>query len=161
MISDESKGVESCIWWVKIMLQLILSIILSSHLKSSTSFKSRNYTCSVFDIGQLLKIQTKQKMTIANLNWVYLLLSLCFKVYSSPTSPVMSRAKPGPCFILLLLTRVAPALLHKRLISTSLFLKKQLKTPLWISHCSQGIIPTTWTTLGPKTTVISADLTQY
>lgn len=62
-----------------------------------------------------------------NLNWLDL---YCYHDSNSethlpsvPTSPVMSEAMPEPCSILLLLTPVAPALLHNCLISTSHFLK--------------------------------------
>ncbi|CAJ1074515.1 Hypothetical predicted protein [Xyrichtys novacula] len=40
----------------------------------------------------------------------------------------MSEARPEPCFILLLLSPVAPVLRHNRLISTSHFLKKPFAT---------------------------------
>lgn len=90
-------------------------------------------------------------MFILKLIWLY------FCCHSLLTSPVVSEARPEPCFILLLLTLVAPVLLHYCLISTSHFLKNLCdpKNKSWWltpdqeehSLCGQGIIPTTWTTL--------------
>lgn len=76
-------------------------------------------------------------------------------LHSAPTSLVMSKATAEPCFILLLLTPVAPALLHTTVSSALLTSSKALKnTAGWLtsdqeehSFCGQGIIPTTWTTL--------------